>query len=90
MVNSLHGGFYDSRRYFELDDELTAITPHSDVVIDMATTEYLDASSVSLLIRHLGVWRRQKPGTQLRLINVRPELAEAMRATKLDALFFIN
>jgi anti-anti-sigma factor len=86
----LHGGFYDSARNAELATELDAITPHSDVIIDLASTEYLDCSSLGLMLQNLTRWKQEKPGTALRLINVNPSLVDAMRLLQLDGVFLIN
>jgi anti-anti-sigma regulatory factor len=86
----LHGGFYDSTRNAELATELEAISPHSDVIIDLASTEHLDCSSLSLMLQNLMRWKREKPGTELRLINVNPGLCDVMRLLKLDRVFLIN
>ncbi|MHB8148257.1 MAG: STAS domain-containing protein [Vulcanimicrobiaceae bacterium] len=90
MISTLHGGYYDGNRHAEFEAELAVISPHSDVVIDLASTEYLDAWCCSLLIRNLAKWREQKPGTQLRLMNVQPQLAGVLRSLELDRIFFIN
>ena len=90
MISTLHGGYYDGRRYDEFAAELAAISPHSDVVIDLASTEYLDAWCWSLVVQHLAKWRKQKSGTQLRLVNVRPQLAEILHTLELDRIFFVN
>jgi anti-anti-sigma factor len=87
---SLHGGFYDSGRNVELAAELDVITPHSDVIIDLASTEYLDCSSLGLMLQNLTRWKQEKPGTELRLINVNPSLFDVMRLLKLDEVFLIN
>ena len=86
----LHGGFYDSTRYDELATELEAISPHSDVIVDLASTEFLDCSSLGLMLRNLRRWKHEKPGTELRLINVRSNLFDVMRLLKLDRVFLIN
>jgi anti-anti-sigma factor len=87
---SLHGGLYDSGRNVELAAELDVITPHSDVIIDLASTEYLDCSSLGLMLQNLTRWKQEKPGTELRLINVNPSLFDVMRLLKLDEVFLIN
>jgi anti-anti-sigma factor len=86
----LHGGIYDAARYAELAIELDAITPHSDVIIDLASTEYLDCSSLGLMLTNLTRWKQEKPGTHLRLVNVNPGLFDVMRLLKLDGIFLIN
>jgi anti-anti-sigma factor len=86
----LHGGFYDSTRNAELATELDAITPHSDVIIDLASTEYLDCSSLGLMLQNLTRWKQMKPGTALRLLNVNPGLVNVMHLLKLDEVFLIN
>jgi anti-anti-sigma factor len=87
---ALHGGFYDATRNVELAAELDKISPHSDVMIDLASTEYLDCSSLGLMIQNLRRWKREKPGTQLRLTNVNPSLFAVMRLLQLDGIFLIN
>jgi anti-anti-sigma factor len=87
---TLHGGFYDVNRSVELAAELEAISPHSDVIIDLASTEYLDASSIGLLMHNLRRWKHEKPGTQLRLVNVNPNLVEIMHRLNLDRIVLIN
>jgi anti-anti-sigma factor len=87
---AFHGGYYDANRIGELAAELDAISPHSDVVIDLASTEYLDCSSLGLMVRHVNRWRLQKPGTKLRLINVNERLVTVMHALGLDRVFVIN
>jgi anti-anti-sigma factor len=86
----LHGGFYDGNRSDELAAELEAISPHSDVFIDLAGTDYMDCSSLGLLLQSLTRWKREKPGTALRLINVNPSLVHVMRLLELDRVFLIN
>jgi anti-anti-sigma factor len=87
---TLRGGFYDPGRNVELAAELAAVRPHSDVIIDLASTEYLDCSSIGLLLHNLGRWKREKPGTKLRLVNVNPNLIEIMHRLQLDRIFLIN
>jgi anti-anti-sigma factor len=87
---SLHGGFYDAARNVELAAELDKISPHSDVIINLASTEYLDCSSLGLMIENLRRWKKEKPGTKLRLINVNPRLFDVMRLLGLDAVFLVN
>jgi anti-anti-sigma factor len=87
---ALHGGYYDIGRTSELTAELAAISPHSDVVIDLASTDYLDCSSLGLMVRNLSRWRLQKPGTDLRLVNVNGQMVKIMHLLELDRLFVIN
>ena len=86
----LHGGFYDYTRIVELAAELDAITPHSDVTIDLASTEYLDCSSLALMLLNLRRWKQEKPGTELRLVNVNPSLVDVLHQLNLDRVFLIN
>ena len=87
---TLHGGFYDSSRNVELAAELDVISPHSDVIIDLASTEYLDCSSLGLMLQNLTRWKLEKPGTKLRLVNVNRGLVDVMRQLRLDRVFLIN
>jgi anti-anti-sigma regulatory factor len=86
----LHGGFYDATRNVELAAELDTISPHSDVMIDLASTEYLDCSSLGLMIKNLRRWKLEKPGMELRLTNVNSSLLGVMRLLQLDGVFVIN
>jgi anti-anti-sigma factor len=86
----LHGGYYDLSRKSELKAEFDAIEPHSDVVIDLASTEHLDCSCIGVMVGRLREWRVRKPETQLRLINVTPRLERMLRLLMLQQLFVIN
>src|SRR5665213_2203469 len=85
--HALHGGYYDFSRKSELKVEFDAIEQHSDVVIDMASTEHLDCSCLGVMVRRLREWRVGKPETQLRLINVAPRLERVMQLLKLEQVF---
>jgi anti-anti-sigma regulatory factor len=89
-IHTLHGGYYDVSRRAELQAELDAIEPHSDVVIDLASTEHLDCSSLGIMIGRLREWRVAKPATQLRLRNVTPQLTRVLGILKLDELFILE
>jgi anti-anti-sigma factor len=86
----LHGGYYDFSRKAELKAEFDAIEPHSDVVVDLASTEHLDCSCLGIMIGRLREWRVYKPKTQLRLINVSPRLERVLELLKLEQLFIIE
>ena len=60
------------------------------MIIDLASTEYLDCSSLGLMLQNLMRWKQEKPGTQLRLVNANQGLVDVMRLLKLDGIFLIN
>jgi len=86
----LRGGYYDISRWAELEAELGFAQPRSDVILDLSHTEHLDCGSLGLLIGRLNAWRNRAPGTELRLVNVRPRLAEVLTLLELDSLFVIE
>jgi len=88
--HALHGGYYDFSRKSELQAEFDAIEPHSDVVVDLASTEHLDCACLGVMIGRLNEWRMRKPKTQLHLINVAPRLARVLELLKLEQLFIIE
>ncbi len=87
---AFHGGFYDISRKGELKAELDAISPHSDVVIDLSSTEYLDCSAVGMMVGKLRQWEKEKPGTRLRLRNVNRRLTNVMLILNLHRIFTIE
>jgi anti-anti-sigma regulatory factor len=89
-IHALHGGYYDVSRKSELQAEFDAIEPHSDVVIDLATTEHLDCACLGVMVGRLGEWRVRKPETQLRLRNVAPQLARVLGILKLNEVFIVE
>jgi anti-anti-sigma factor len=89
-ITALHGGRYDISRANELARELEAIEPHSDVVLDLKQTAYLDCSCIGVLIANLKNWQTQSPQTRLRLINVAPNVASVLTLLRLDELFIVE
>ncbi|GAC1391204.1 MAG: hypothetical protein NVSMB31_08510 [Vulcanimicrobiaceae bacterium] len=87
---ALHGGDYDIGRKDELKAELDAISPHSDVVIDLANTASLDCFSLGIMVSKLEEWRAEKPGTNLRLLNVNRGVEKVMRSLRLERIFIIE
>jgi anti-anti-sigma factor len=79
----LRGGYYDISRRAEFRAELDSVEPHSDVVLDLSGTEYLDCASVGVMVEKLRQWREHTPGTNLRLTNVNPDLARMLRLLEL-------
>jgi anti-anti-sigma factor len=92
MKNSLQllGGDYDISRKDDLEAELNLTEPHSDVVLDLATTDFIDCSCLGVLIMQLRTWREQLPDTNLRLQNVAPSIARMLGLLELDRLFVIE
>lgn len=86
----LLGGYYDVFRKADLRAELAAIEPHSDVVLDLATTDQLDCGSLGLMVARLREWRKEKPQTNLRLINVSTRIARVLTILGLDTLFIVS
>ncbi len=86
---TLHGGYYDVFRTAELKAELGSVEPHSDVILDLSTTEHLDCGSLGVMIGKLQQWRRRKPGTQLCLMHVAPRMARILTILNLDQVFKI-
>ncbi len=87
---ALHGGEYDIGRRDELKAELDLISPHSDVVIDLTSTVSLDCYSLGMMVGKLKEWRAEKPGTNLRLLNVNRDLVKVMRSLHLDRVFIVE
>ncbi len=87
---ALIGGDYDIFRTRELAEELYDIEPHSDVWLDLATTEHLDCASIGVLMRNFKRWRARDPEMRLRLLNVAPRLAQVLRILRLDELFIVE
>lgn len=86
----LAGGEYDVARRDDLRAELDKTEPHSDVVLDLAKTDYIDCSCVGILIARLGEWRERRSDTHLRLRNVAPSIARMLGLLELDRLFVIE
>jgi anti-anti-sigma factor len=86
----LDGGEYDVARKNDLRAELEKTEPHSDVVLDLAQTDYMDCSCVGILIAKLHEWRERHPDTNLRLRNVAPSIARMLGILELDRLFVIE
>ncbi len=86
----LDGGEYDVARKEFLRAELDETEPHSDVVLDLAKTDYIDCSCVGVLIAKLRDWRARDPDTHIRLRNVAPGTARMLGLLELDRLFVIE
>jgi len=86
----LEGGEYDVARKDDLRAELEQTEPHSDVVLDLAKTDYLDCSCIGVLIAKLHEWRERHPDTHLRLRNVAPSITRMLGILELDRLFVIE
>jgi anti-anti-sigma factor len=86
----LAGGEYDVARRDDLRAELDKTEPHSDVVLDLAKTDYMDCSCVGVLIAKLDAWRAQDPDTHVSLRNVAPSIARMLGLLELDRLFVIE
>jgi anti-anti-sigma factor len=86
----LAGGEYDVARKDDLRAELDKTEPHSDVVLDLARTEFIDCSCIGVLIAKLHAWREEAPGTKLRLQNVSPSIARILGLLELELLFVID
>ena len=86
----LEGGYYDVFRKKALQAELASIQSHSDVVLDLSRTEQIDCACLGLFVARLREWRAQKPGTNLRLVNVSPRIARILSLLSLDTLFIVN
>ncbi len=86
----LRGGYYDIYRLDQLRAELQAVQPHSDVLLDLATTESLDCACLGALVGHLNVWRQRAPDTNLRLKNIHPRVARILTLTQLDKVFIVE
>jgi anti-anti-sigma factor len=86
----LDGGEYDVARKEDLRAELEKTEPHSDVVLDLAKTDYMDCSCVGVLIGKLHEWRGEDPDTHIRLRNVAPSIARMLGLLELDRVFVIE
>jgi anti-anti-sigma factor len=86
----LHGGDYDISRKEDLRSELDRTEPHSDVVLDLALTDFVDCSCLGVFIAKLREWRQQDPDTKVRLRNVAPRIARMLSLLELDRLFVID
>jgi anti-anti-sigma factor len=86
----LDGGEYDVARKEDLQAELEKTEPHSDVVLDLAKTDYMDCSCVGVLIGKLHEWRGEDPDTHIRLRNVAPSIARMLGLLELDRVFVIE
>jgi anti-anti-sigma factor len=87
---TLHGGSYDIVRRNELKAELDLVEPHSDVALNLGRVEYLDCSCLGVMVERLQLWRKARPGTNLRLQNVPPEVVKVLRLLELDRLFIVD
>jgi anti-anti-sigma factor len=86
----LEGGEYDVARKDDLRAELEQTEPHSDVVLDLAKTDYMDCSCIGVLIAKLHEWRERHPDTHLRLRNVAPSITRMLGILELGRLFVIE
>lgn len=86
----LQGGDYDISRKDDLRAELNHTEPHSDVVLDLALTDYIDCSCLGVMIMQLRTWREQVADTNLRLQNVAPSIVRILGLLELDRLFVIE
>jgi anti-anti-sigma factor len=86
----LEGGEYDVARKDGLRAELEQTEPHSDVVLDLANTDYMDCSCLGVLIAKLHEWRERDPDTHIRLRNIAPSIARMLGLLELDRLFVIE
>jgi anti-anti-sigma regulatory factor len=86
----LEGGEYDVFRRDALRIELDRIEPRTAIVLDLATTDYIDRSCIGVLIARLRSRRAFDAGRNLRLVDVRPNLATILRLLKLDEPFTID
>lgn len=58
----LEGGEYDVFRRDALRIELDRIEPRTDIVLDLATTDFIDCSCIGVLIARLRSWRERRSG----------------------------
>ncbi|HEY1680413.1 MAG TPA: STAS domain-containing protein [Candidatus Tumulicola sp.] len=86
----LQGGDYDIARKSDLWTELGQTEPQSDVVLDLALTDFIDCSCFGVLITQLSIWREHAADTNLRLQNVAPSTARMLGLLELDRLFVIE
>ncbi|HEY1682895.1 MAG TPA: STAS domain-containing protein [Candidatus Tumulicola sp.] len=86
----LKSSYYDIACKDDLRAELKQTEPHSDVVLDLAMTDFIDCSCVGVLIVQLRSWREQIPDTNLRLQNVAPSVARMLGLLELDRVFVIE
>ncbi len=77
----------------QIGDELEALilsTPNPKLLLDFENVEHLSSAALGTLITVSNKIRDPARGGQLRLANIRPQIYDVFRITKLNKLFQIH
>ncbi len=80
---------YDFATAAHLEAELGPLI-QGDGTVEFSNVEYIDSSSLAVLIRALKRMREADPNSSLHLTNVKPRLRRIMEITGLTALFVLR